>query len=446
MTTGSSPTARPAFFYGWVILGIAFVTMAVSVTARTGFSLFFPELIAEFGWDSAETAAAFSIGFLASTAFLPVVGLMMDRVGPRVLIPLGGILIASGFLLMTQITGVLGLYFTFGILVVCGSMSSSYIVHTMFIPNWFSQRKGLAIGLVFSGVGIGGIIILPLQQWLIDSYGWRSASYAVAALVLVAMLPLNALFTRKRPQDLGLLPDGQDPRESDPDAPAAARPPFPDMIVDHDWVARDWTIKSAMATARFWWLVVGFSSALFIWYAIQVHQTRFLLEIGFGPEVAATALGLVGLFGVAGQIGLGALSDRIGRETAWSIALLGYIGSSLLLIQLERDSSLVLLYAMVALQGLLGNGLAALYGSIPSEIFSGRRYAMIFSIIALFGNLGAGAGPWILGLIYDAQGSYRLGFQLTLAMALLSILGIWMAAPRKVRLVAGQARKRARRV
>ncbi|MGO1118927.1 MFS transporter [Rhodovibrionaceae bacterium A322] len=447
MPAAPAPSApvHSRFFYGWVILAVAFVTMAVSVTARTGFSLFYPELLNEFGWDSAETAGAFSIGFVASTAFLPLIGLLMDRFGPRLLIPLGGILISSGYLLMTLVDSVLGLYATFGVLVVCGSMASSYIVHTMFIPNWFVRRKGLAIGLVFAGVGIGGIVLLPLLQWLIDDYGWRMACYVLVATILITLLPLNALFTRKKPEDMGLLADGDRPGEHATDSNEdSAKASQPDPIVNHEWVARDWTVKSAMATGRFWWLALGFSTGLFIWYAIQVHQTRFLLDVGFGPEVAATALGLVGLGGVAGQIGLGALSDRIGREKAWAISLLGYLGCSLLLLQLEQHSSLVLLYAMVGLQGLLGNGFAALYGSMPSEIFSGKHFSVIFSIIALIGNLGAGAGPWVFGLIYDAQGSYHLGFQICAVLSLVSILAIWLASPRKIRLVAGQARKRAR--
>lgn len=440
MSTSGPTPARPRFFYGWVIVAIAFVTMAVAISARTGFSLLFPALIDEFGWSRGVTAAAFSIGFIASTAFVPVIGVMMDRYGPRVVIPFGGALVGVGYLVTPFVSTPIGLYLSLGLLVTSGSMATSYIVHSMFLANWFVRRRGLAIGLAFSGVGVGGIVLLPMMQWFIDGEGWRGACFAMGIIVLAIILPLNALFQRARPEDMGLEPDG-DGSAADGSRPA----PAADPVVDREWAARDWTLATALRTARFWWVFGAYFTSLFAWYAIQVHQTRFLLEAGFDPAIAATALGLVGLFGIAGQIGIGALSDRIGREIAWTIALCGYAASSVLLLMLDGAPSVPVMYLMVMGQGLLGYGLAALYGAIPAEIFGGQRFASIFGILSLGGNLGAAAGPWMLGTLYDLTGSYLGGFWICLLASLVSILCIWMAAPRKVRLVAGQAARRALR-
>jgi MFS family permease len=426
---------RVPFFYGWVIVATAFVTMAIAVNSRTAFSLLYPAILDEFGWGRGVTAAAFSIGFIGSAAFTPVVGLLMDRYGPRLVLPFGAVLVALGYVGATRIDTPVGLYVTLGLLVVCGSVAMSYLSHSMFLPNWFVRRRGLAIGIAFAGVGVGSMLLLPLLQQLIDGRGWRAACLATAVLVLLVLVPLNAWLPRRDPAACGLRPDGDGDGETE--AAAVAR-----AVVDKDWAGTSWTLRRAMATGRFWWLLGGYFCALFAWYSVQVHQTRYLLDIGFDATVAASALGLVGLCGVAGQIGIGALSDRVGREPAWTLCLAGYAACYGLLLALEQRPSLPLLYGMVVCQGLLGYGLAALYGAIPAELFAGPKFATIFSVISLGGNLGAGIGPWVTGVVFDRSGSYAPAFWLCLALALVSIACIWLAAPRKVRLVAGRASRR----
>jgi MFS family permease len=361
----------------------------------------------------------------------------MGRYGPRVVIPLGGLLVSLGYLAAREVTSPLELYAAFGLLAINGSMAMSYISHSMFLPNWFVRNRGLAIGIAFGGVGALGAVLLPVLQWLIETVGWRQACLWVAICVAVGVIPLNLIFARTRPEDMGLLPDG----DAAPEPGAAPR--APDPIVDAEWAARDWTLGMAMRTGRFWWLGSGYFCMLFIWYAVQQHQTLHLLESGFDGATAAFALGMVAFFGIAGQIGIGALSDRIGREMAWTIALSGFAITALLLLALEGVASPLLLWSMVVAQGLLGNGAAAIFGAIPAEIFSGRRFPGIFAIITVIANFGAASGVWALGWIRDVEGGYATGWWLCLALSVYGAIAVWMAAPRKVRLVAGMAKRRA---
>jgi MFS family permease len=211
-----------------------------------------------------------------------------------------------------------------------------------------------------------------------------------------------------------------------------------DNVVDPTWVATDWTVGTALKTARFWWLCVAYSSGLYIWYAVQVHQTKYLLDIGVPPVQAASALGCVGLTGVIGQIALGHLSDRVGREWAWTLSGLGFCLCYALLLLLPASPHPLLLYGMVGAQGLLGYGLASVFGVIPAEVFPGKRYGTIFGTLNVASNAGAACGPWITGVLYDATGTYAPAFALAMALSLVSILAMWIAAPRKVRVVAGQ--------
>jgi len=151
----SSRLARLPFFYGWVVVAVAFVTMGVGVNTRTAFSLLFPPILAEFGWDRGRTAAAFSIGFIAAIAYAPVIGMSMDRFGPRVVIPLGAVLVSAGMILATFITQPWHLDLTLGVLVGGGTIFLSYMGHSLFLPYWFARRRGLALGIAFSGVGAG---------------------------------------------------------------------------------------------------------------------------------------------------------------------------------------------------------------------------------------------------------------------------------------------------
>jgi MFS family permease len=212
-------------------------------------------------------------------------------------------------------------------------------------------------------------------------------------------------------------------------------------VVDAAWVAVEWTLARALRTSRFWWMAVGYFCGLFAWYAVQVHQTKYLVEIGFDPTTAAWALGLVSLAGIPGQIALGHLSDRVGREWVWTVGQVGFVICYLSLLMLRDAPTPVLLYVMVLSQGMLGYGVTSVVGAIPAEIFQGRHYGSIFGTLMLASIAGGAAGPWLTGVIHDATGSYALAFWIALGSCVVSALAIWLAAPRRVRAVAGRVRR-----
>jgi MFS family permease len=424
---------RLPFFYGWVIIAVTFVTMAIGVNARTAFSLFFPPIVSEFGWGRGVTAGTFSFGFVASAVVSPLIGRMMDRFGPRVVMELGVVLLGSGLLLAPLTSQPWHLYVTIGLLVGAGSVCLGYSGQSLFLPNWFSRRRGMAMGLAFAGVGVGSVTLLPWVQHMIEQTGWRTACTAMGILVLVVLVPVNLLL-RKRPEDIGLLPDGAA-------APTATSPKPVSNIVDPVWAGTDWTLSRALRTARFWWISVGYFCGLYVWYAVQVHQTKFLLDIGFSSSVGVWALGVVSLLGIPGQIFLGHVSDRIGREWVWAISCLGFAICFAALIGLKYFPTLPLVYLMILSQGALGYGLTSVIGAVVLEIFQGKHYGSIFGTIMIAALAGGAAGPWATGLLYDLSGSYTTAFSVCIVMSVLSAVAIWQASPSKVRAVAGQLHK-----
>jgi MFS family permease len=421
---------RLPFFYGWIVVAVTFVTMAIGVNARTAFSLFFPPIISEFGWERGVTAGAFSFGFVVSGAISPLIGRLMDRGGPRAVMELGVVLMAGGMLLAPLTSEPWHLYVTIGVMVGAGSVCLGYSGQSLFLPNWFIRKRGFAIGIAFAGVGIGSVTLLPWVQHLIEHTGWRTACTAMGLLILVVLAPIN-LFLRKRPEDLGLQPDGDA-------APSASSAKPVSNIVDPVWADTDWTLRRALSTARFWWIALGYFCGLYIWYAVQVHQTKFLLDIGFSPSVAVWALGVVSLLGIPGQILLGHVSDRVGREWVWAAGCAGFAICFAALIALRYQPSFVLIYVMVFAQGALGYGLTSIMGAVVLEIFQGKQYGSIFGTIMLAALAGGAAGPWMTGLLYDVTGSYTFAFAIAIVVSALSALAIWQAAPRKVRAVAGR--------
>jgi MFS family permease len=429
----TAPLPRLPFFYGWVVVAATFVTMAIGVNARTAFSLFFPPILSEFGWERGVTAGAFSFGFVVSGVVSPLIGTLMDRAGPRAVMELGVALMAGGLLLAPLTREPWHLYVTIGVMVGAGSVCLGYSGQSQFLPNWFIRRRGLAMGIAFAGVGIGSVTLLPWVQLMIEQGGWRTACTAIGIVLLVVLVPINLLL-RKRPEDIGLRPDGDA-------APSASSVKPVSNVVDPVWAATDWTLNRALRTARFWWIALGFFCGMYAWYAVQVHQTQFLLDIGFSPGVAVWALGIVSLLGIPGQIMLGHLSDRIGREAIWAISCAGFAICFAALIALNYQPSLLLIYLMVLAQGMLGYGLTSVLGAVVLEIFQGPKFGSIFGCTMLAGLAGGAAGPLVTGFLHDVTQSYTIAFAIGIAMSVLSAFAIWRASPRKIRAVAGRLRQ-----
>jgi MFS family permease len=422
---------RLPFYYGWLVVAVVFVTMAIGVNARTAFSLLYPPILDEFGWERGVTAGVFSFGFFLSALLSPLFGRMMDSRGPRTVTLIGIAAIAAGLVLAGWSREPWHFYLTLGALVGAGSVCLGYSCQALFLPAWFVRRRGLAMSIAFAGVGVGSIVLLPLLQSLIDRFGWRTACSALGLFALLLLTPL-ALLLRRRPEDIGLQPDGQ---VGTAGAAAAAHHAY---VIDHAWVAVEWTLGKAMRTGRFWWLAAGYFFGLFAWYLVQVHQTKYLVEVGFSASDAAWALGWVSFAGVPGQIALGQLSDRVGREIVWTIGSFGFLLTYLALLLLPSMPSMPLLVFMVLAQGLLGYGVTSVFGAIPAEIFEGKHYGSIFGMLMLVSISGGAVGPWVAGAIHDHTGSYALAFWIAIAASLVSIVAIWQAAPRRVRAVAGR--------
>lgn len=432
-------STKPRIFYGWIVITVAFVTMGIAVNMRSAFSVFYVAMLEDFDWSRGVTALAFSLSMAAYTVFVPFSGMLMDRYGPRVIMALGSLILAIGMGFSALISSLWHFYLLQGILVGLGSGVLTYTGHSFFLPYWFVKRRGLAIGIAFSGVGIGSIVLLPFAQYLNSKIGWRP-SYLTLGLVTAAILiPLNALYQRHKPEDVGQLPDGDLAQETSEDKGRVVNKIS--NVVDKEWATTDWTLARAVKTSRFWYVAIAFFLSLFTWYLILVHQTKYIIDNGFDKLFAAYILGLGGLMGIIGQVAWGHISDRIGREAVWAVGALGQILTILFLISIKYYAGAWPLYAVVFSQGLLAYAQAPSYSTITAEIFQGKHYGTILGFISIGSGLGSSMGPWIGGMLFDITGTYLVAFALASLAAVLSAIFIWLAAPGKIRMVAGKVAK-----
>ncbi|MCL4535456.1 MAG: MFS transporter [Bacteroidetes bacterium] len=422
----------PRFFYGWVVVGVCFLTLAVTYAISHGFSVFYVAILQEFGWTRADTAAAYSLNRIVNGFTSPLGGILVDRWGPRRLIPLGALILAIGLFLTSQLQALWQYYIYYGVIVALGITCTGMIPNTTILTHWFQRWRGTAVGLSFAGVGAGMFLIVPGAQYLISNFGWRLSYIALAGLVLAVQPTLNAVFQRLRPQEKGLLPDGE--------ATAAGQQPRPRqrrvVVVDRAWAEREWTVATALRTHRFWLLFATLVLASIATQTWMVHQVALMVDAGFDALLAASVFGLMGVFASVGKIIWGVVSDMLNREWSYTIGSAATGAGIFVLLWLTMTPESWMLLAFAALFGIGQGTIAPLFSGVSADIFQGRNFGSIWGVSFIGVGLGTALGPWLGGYSFDLTGDYQAAIWGTLVALVASVIAVWLTGPRKVRRIA----------
>jgi MFS family permease len=433
---------RSWLFYGWIVAVAAFLIVVVGYGMRYGFSVFYVHILQEFGWTRAGTAMAFSWALIVYGLSAPVIGFMVDKLGPRRVVPLGAIVLAFGLSALSRTSQIWHLYIFFGFFV---GLGISLVGNASFIPvisNWFVRRRGTAMGIYFAGVA-GAPAIAPLVEYVISLFGWRNAYLVLAGLVAAIIIPTVIFVIRTRPQDKGLLPDG--------DTIAGERNPANTslstdaLVVDREWVNAEWAVPQAIKTRRFWGL---FLCNFFIGIQINMlylHQVAHVVDIGFSQTLAASILGIAGFANMAGNV-CGFISDRIGREWNYTVAMIFVAMAIYALILINDTSQLWLLYVYAILFGFFQGNSAPAIISAHADIFMGKNFGTINGLFLTGFGIGGFIGPLLGGWVFDVFQSYLSAFYLAFALAFVCIAMMWLAGPRQIRMVAGVAKARLKKI
>ncbi len=428
---------RP-LFYGWIIIVIAFACELLVYGVRNSFAVFYLAILKEFGWSRADTALIFSINIIVYGLTAPFAGALVDRFGPRRVMPVGVILLALGVAGCTRANEIWHLYLLFGVVAAIGSGLTGFASNIAVVAHWFIRKRGTAVGIFHSGWG-ASFIFVPISQYLISSFGWRNAYLIIGCVVPAILLPLILVFHRHRPQDMGLLPDGgTNPGEATSKLPGEAAADT--SVIDKKWASTDWSLRGAMHTLRFW--AVFLANLLFWGMGVNVlvaHQVAFAVDVGFTTLLVADAVSLYGIMVICGNL-CGFLSDRLGREISFSVAA---IMATIAVANLIFMGNIPLVWMLFVYAILLGFGVGLAGPSLTSsvaDLFQGKSFGLINGVVVMGFGLAGAFSPWLAGFIFDLGGSYIPSFYIVVGAMLLSCLFVWVASPRKVRLVPGRAK------
>jgi MFS transporter, OFA family, oxalate/formate antiporter len=403
------PAKSERFFYGWFIVGILFFISIIDGGFTYIFSAFLKPLSQEFGWTRAETAGAFSLYLLAAGLVLPLWGWLADRSGVRLVFLLSALIDGLALFLLSYVdslTTFYALYFFLG--VGLGGIGPTTV--GKIISQWFVAKRGRAMGIALIGAGAGGLVLVPLTGFLIETFNWRIAYWGLATLALGGMLPLVWFFLTDRPEERGLTPLGQGSLAAGSLRVTGERASEPD----------GWMLKEALCTPTFWLLGVAFCLGLMAALAITVHQVAFLQDAGLTLESASTVAGVTLGISMGGRFMVGWASEHTRHlHPVLSLCLVmqaAGIGSLLCLSSLGFWAVVV----FVPLFGLGYGGLVVLWPLIIGHDFGLRAFGAIAgSLGTVAASLGGAVGPVVAGVIYDQTGSYFWAFMACTVVLLL---------------------------
>lgn len=408
---------HPKFFYGYVILALCFANMVVMRGVNGAFGVYYIALLEEFAWSRGDGASIAAINFVVYALASPVVGLAFDRLGPRLLMPLGAALVGLGLVFSSFANSLLGLYFSYGLVTALGQGALSFVGHNALISFWFVRRRATAIGIASMGQGLGALVMVPATQLLIDAFGWRWTYIVTGGILLIILVPANALFQRRSPEEVGQFPDG--------DTELSAE--MPRGHGHHGARAqgqRDWTLGEAVRSFPFWCITVGHLALGTALFMINTHAIAHFVAVGYEKLAASFYFGLIGFIRIGATIIWGTLSDRLGRSQAYGLATLVTALGVGFMIAMTFDAPLWLVYLTIFFYGVGHSAGNPTYGAVIGDIFSGRKIGVIFGFLEISFGFGSAFGSWIGGYLFDATGSYAWSLSLSLICFLVSGLAI----------------------
>ncbi|MDE2899732.1 MAG: MFS transporter [Chloroflexota bacterium] len=399
--TTEQESRRPRFFYGWVIVAIAIVGGAfTSGTSVWGASVFVTHMGDELGWTRSAFYGAFTVRALAAGALAPVLGPLQDRRnGPRYLMLMSAVSLGVALCLLKFVDDLWVFYLVFGGL---GALSMSALGEMMtvaVVPKWFVRRRGRAVGIATTGTAMGPLFFPITVQALIEAVGWRDGWLVLGVLTLAVLVPL-ALLVRTRPEDVGLLPDGDD--ASTP--PSAATSAQPSSVASAEV---SYSRGEATRTVTFWLLALAFALATLCMGGFFANWLPYFQDIGFTAAVGSLAAVSYGICSISVRLFWGLLSERFSVRYLLAAQALVTAVSVIFFMQIAGPISLVLAGAF---HGLAVGGFFIMRPMIVANYFGRQHLGAVNSIIRPLTTTAGSLSPLLIAGLYDIHGTYLWAF------------------------------------
>ena len=385
--------------HAWLLLAGAFLIFAVAAGCIQAYPVFLVAFIGVFGWSRAAASIAFAVSQFVSGISAPLVGAMVDRLGPRRMVLIGTALLAVGLFGNAHATALWHVILLYGVVMTLGANCLGLVVFVPTLSRLFVRKRGMAVSIVQSANGFARAYTAPLSQLLISGIGWRATYLVQGGAVMALVLPLSLLFRRTEPARFAR---GTQTESSE-----------------------GWTVRDAMRTPHFWLLMLVYVFTGLGSFLVALHQLAFAVTVGFGKLYAAEVLGIGALLSLPGVILTGTISDYIGRERAavasYGMSILGVVFA--LLIHSPDQSLLLWLHACCF--GMTWGARGPAITAKTADLFPGPNLGAILGVITVGTGVGAGAGSWMAGWLFDLTGSYEAPFLLSILFYLCGAVAFW---------------------
>jgi MFS family permease len=391
-------------FYGWIVIAASAAIVCVGMGSLFSLGVFLKPMAESMGWSRGAISSVALLNWIAMGLGSFVWGTLSDRIGTRAVAVAGGLLLGLGLVLSSQAQALWQLNLTFGVMVGF-AVGAFYAPLTSTATKWFTARRGLAVGLVSSGIGVGILAIAPLARALITAWDWRVALLVIGDLAWVVVVPV-ALLIREQPGDVGAAAMGG----------AAAR------------TGRDYSPQQVLATPQFWAIALTHFACCAAHSGPIFHMVTHATDQGIGPMAAATALGVSGLSSIAGRLGGGLLADRFGAKKTLLSGLALQAAMIVLYLYVREIGPF---YALAVVFGVAYGGVMPLYALVTREYFGEKVMGAAYGAVFLISTLGMGLGSFAGGVLYDRLGSYTWLYAGSFAIgAAAVVLALTFRAPR----------------
>lgn len=402
----------PRVFYGWWIVATTlFIATYTGGVVFFGFTAIFEPIANEFGWDYAQISFAASLRGLEMGLLSPLVGIMVDRWGPRKLIMGGLSIVALGLLLLSQTNSLAMFYIAFGVVAVGVSASTTTVLMAA-VANWFRKKLSLAIGIATCGFGLGGLLV-PVIVRLVDLYEWRMTLIILALSALVFWLP-STILIRDKPEQYGFLPDGEESTTA-----VKIKSAVPTQTVEAGN-----RLKEVLKNRAFWHISLAFTAQMTVLMAVITHVMPYLSSVGVARSTSSLVAMAIPLVSIPGRLGTGWLGDKLNKKwvtvSAFILMILGLVGFEYATV--ERSWLLV---PFLFLFGVSFGGSVPMRISLLMEYFGRRKFGTVLGFMLGIIALVSMIGPPFAGWIYDTWGSYQGTW---LAFAVLAFVGLVIMA------------------
>src|SRR6266404_1733222 len=366
-------------YYRWVMVAAGGLLGCVAIGAMFSLPVFLRPISRDTGWSVTGVSSAMTIGFLAMAFASLAWGSLSDRLGPRLIVVIGSILLAVSLALAAQATSLLGFQLIFG-LAVGGATAAIFAPMMACVTGWFDTHRSLAVSLVSAGMGMAPMTMSPLAARLISNHDWRTSLQILAVLAAVVMIPV-ALLVRRSP---ALKSDNV-------------------VLATHEEPQSGITLGQAIRSPQFITLLLTNFCCCATHSGPIFHTVSYAISCGIPLVAAVSIYSVEGLAGLGGRVAFGFLGDRFGAKRVLVSGLLLQAFGALAYFFVRHLSAF---YAVAALFGFIYAGVMPLYAVLARENFPLRMIGTIIGGTAMAGSLGMATGPIAGGLIYDTFASY----------------------------------------